>query len=227
MNFVSLTRKLLIGAGLLALCSAGAAERQPQLDYYKDRGSVVVHNAFPNPAWGAGFKLQQYNGKYKPMKDFVFDGSEQEGRLTTADGERIPVKILCTKKSPTELQAKLSVQSAQPFSCGRLMYEQSIRYEPGVGIKVTVNGETFDYSKPFDPKKPYQKVIPVPAGETAAVVVDAPNASWTITGKFAVILQDLRKWKADVLQLRLMFTPYSGMITESSLEFSLVLNPKQ
>ena len=128
MNFVSLTRKLLIGAGLLALCSAGAAERQPQLDYYKDRGSVVVHNAFPNPAWGAGFKLQQYNGKYKPMKDFVFDGSEQEGRLTTADGERIPVKILCTKKSPTELQAKLSVESAQPFSCGRLMYEQSIRY---------------------------------------------------------------------------------------------------
>ena len=70
-------------------------------------------------------------------------------------------------------------------------------------------------------------MIPVPAGETAAVVVDAPNASWTITGKFAVILQDLRKWKADVLQLRLMFTPYSGMITESSLEFSLVLNPKQ
>lgn len=78
MNFVSLTRKLLIGAGLLALCSAGAAERQPQLDYYKDRGSVVVHNAFPNPAWGAGFKLQQYNGKYKPMKDFATEANRRD-----------------------------------------------------------------------------------------------------------------------------------------------------
>lgn len=107
------------------------------------------------------------------------------------------------------------------------MYEQSIRYEPGVGIKVTVNDKVFDFSKPFDPKKPYQQEIPAPAdGKNTTIVVDAPNATWTITGKFAVILQDLRKWKADVLQLRLMFTPYSGMITSSALEFDLVLNPK-
>ena len=110
---------------------------------------------------------------------------------------------------------------------GRLMYEQSIRYESRVGIKVTVNDKVFDFSKPFDPKKPYQQEIPAPVdGENTTVVVDAPNASWTITGKFAVILQDLRKWNADILQLRLMFTPYSGMITNASLDFSLVLNPK-
>lgn len=93
--------------------------------------------------------------------------------------------------------------------------------------RIQVNDKVFDFSKPFDPKKPYQQEIPAPAdGENTTVVVDAPNASWTITGKFAVILQDLRKWNADILQLRLMFTPYSGMITNASLDFSLVLNPK-
>ena len=227
MDIVSLTRNLFAGAVLFAVCAAEAAEQKPLLDYDQNRGWVIVRNAFPNPSWGSGFRVQQYNGKYKPMKNFVFDGGDQEGRIITADDERIPVKIQCTKKSPTELSAKLTVESAKPFSSRRLMYEQSIRYESGVGIKVTVNDKVFDFSKPFDPKKPYQQEIPAPAdGENTTVVVDAPNASWTITGKFAVILQDLRKWNADILQLRLMFTPYSGMITNASLDFSLVLNPK-
>lgn len=227
MNFVSSARILFTGLCLFAASIAGAAEQKPTLTYDQNRGIVIIYHAFPNPAWGSGFKVSHFDGSYKPMKDFIFDGSEQEGRLITADGSRVPVKIQCTKKSATELSAKLSVESAQPFSCSRLMYEQNIRYEDGVGIKVTVNGQAFDFSQPFDPKQPYQKALPAPAeGGDTTVTVEAPKASWTITGKFAVILQDMRKWNQNVLQLRLMFTPYSGMLTNADLEFNLVLVPK-
>ena len=34
------------------------------------------------------------------------------------------------------------------------------RFVPEVGVKVSVNGKVFDYSKPFDSAKPYQVVIP-------------------------------------------------------------------
>lgn len=227
MNIVSLTRNLFAGIALAAVCAAGAAEQKPSLYYDQNYGSVAVVGAFANPTWLAAFKVSHYDGKYKPMKEFVYDGAEQEGRLVTADGTRIPVKIQCDKKSPTEYQTKLTVESEQPFSSSRLMYEQFIRYERGAEITVKVNGELFDFRKPFDPKKPYQQILPAPAdGKDTVVVVDAPNATWTLTGKFAVILQDLRKWNSDALQLRLMFTPYTGMITNASLDFKLVLNPK-
>ena len=161
------------------------------------------------------------------MKGFVFDGAEMEGRLTTADDTRVPVKIQYTQKSPDAVHAKLTVETEEPFSTGRLMYEQFMRFLPEVGVKVSVNGKVFDYSKPFDSAKPYQVVIPaLPDNGVTTVVVDAPKATWTLTGKFAVILQDLRNWKSDALQLRLMFTPYSGQLTKSSLEFDLVLNKK-
>ena len=227
MNIVSLTRNFLAGIALITVCAAEAAEQKPSIFYDKNNGSVGVAGAFANPTWLAAFKVSQFDDKYKPMKEFVFDGIEGEGRLVTADGVRIPVKIQCDKKSPTEYQTKLTVESEQAFSSSRLMYEQFVRYESGAEITVKVNGELFDFRKPFDPKKPYQTILPAPAdGKDAVVVVDAPNASWTLTGKFAVILQDLRKWNSNALQLRLMFTPYTGMITNASLDFTLVLNPK-
>ena len=227
-NMNIFTRSLFAGIALFTVCAAGAAEQKPSTLYYdKNNGSVGIAGAFNDPRWQAAFKVSHYDGKYKPMKQFVFDGIEQEGRLVTANDERIPVKIQCIKKSPTEYQAKVTAESEQPFSSSRLMYEQFIRYKSGVGVTVKVNDELFDFSKPFDPKKPYQKILPALAdGKETVVVVDAPNASWTITGRFAVILQDQRKWNSDSLQLRLMFTPYSGMIANASLDFNLVLNPK-
>ena len=227
MNVFSLTKGLLAGAALFTLAAVEAAEQAPQVLFDKNQGAVTVYHAFENPTWGAAFRVQHYDAGYKPMKGFVFDGAEMEGRLTTADDSRVPVKIQYTQKSPDAVHAKLTVETEEPFSTGRLMYEQFMRFVPGVGVKVTVHGKEFDYSKPFDSGKPYQIVIPaLPDNGVTTVVVDAPKASWTLTGKFAVILQDLRNWKSDALQLRLMFTPYSGQLTKSSLEFDLALKKK-
>ncbi len=189
---------------------------------------VVVYDAFPQRSWSAGFKVKQFDDKFKPMKSFTLDGGDMEGRLVTANDERVPVKIKIDKKSPTELSAKLTVDTEEPFASSRLMYEQMIRFEPGVGVRVTVNGEETDYSLPFKPKQKYQKLFPIREdGGVTTIVIDAPKATWTITGKFAVILQDLRHWKSDALQVRLMFTPYSGQITKASLEFNIAVTAKK
>lgn len=221
----SMCRNVILFASLFAVCTAMAAPR-PRVEFDKNQGSVVVYDAFENPAWGAAFRISHFDEKFKPMKRFVFDGVDGAGRLTTADDSRGTVKIGYEQKSPTQAHVTLSFGADNPISTGRLMYEEFI---PGTGTVVTVNGKVFDYGKPFDPKEPYQVVIPaLPDDGVTTVTAKAPNATWTLTGKFAVILQDMRKWSEQGgLQLRLMFTPYQGKISASSLEYDITVTPNK
>lgn len=225
MSDFSKFRKLICGISCLTVLSVCA--ENPMINFDERTGSVGVFHCFENPSWIAAFKVMHYDEKFKPMKQFVFDGAEMEGRLTTFNGERIPLKIQYSKKSPTEVHVKLQAAAAKPFSSSRLMYEQFMRYVPGEGVKVTINNKVYDYRKPFDPKKPYQLLVPaLKDNGITTVTVDAPKGMWTIKGNFAVILQDMRQWKTDALQLRLMFSPYDGMITNSILEFDLAVEAK-
>lgn len=218
-------RNFALSVSLFAVCTAMAAPR-PRVEFDKNQGSVVVYDAFDNPAWCAGFRISHFDEKFKPMKQFVFDGVDGVGRLTTADDSRGMVKIDYEQKSSTQAHVTLTFSADKPVSTGRLMYEEFI---PGTGMVVTVNGKVYDYGKPFDPKNPYQVVIPALAdGSVTTVIAKAPNATWTLTGKFAVILQDMRKWSEQGgLQLRLMFTPYQGEISNGSLEYDISVTPNQ
>ncbi len=97
MNVFSLTKGLLAGAALFTIAAVEAAEQAPKVLFDKNQGAVTVYHAFENPTWGAAFRVQHYDAGYKPMKGFVFDGAEMEGRLTTADDTRVPVKIQYTQ----------------------------------------------------------------------------------------------------------------------------------
>ena len=150
MDIVSLTRNLFAGAVLFAVCAAEAAEQKPLLDYDQNRGWVIVRNAFPNPSWGAGFRVQQYNGKYKPMKNFVFDGGDSfDGTAVHASDMRALKKLYIENFGPSFIKRVRAFSSVCGLRAESLSFKS---YRRLWGCCDGRNNITFNYKLLMLPK---------------------------------------------------------------------------
>ena len=222
MNIIQKISLGLSGAVAFGMISLSAAE--PQFLFEKSSGKLVALNCFTDSRFGVPLTLQHYSQKWQGAKSFVFDGTEMEGRLVTADGNRVAVHYQM-ETTPSKVKGVIRCSAEEPFGTGRLMYAMMLKLIPGEIPKIKINGNPTGFAETYDPAKPYSIRYPRPADQENVIEIAFPRATLKITGKFDVMLQEMRKWNSPSWDLRLLFTPESGMLTQSELSFQLELTP--
>lgn len=218
-------KRIFSALALVAAVSALQAA-DPAVQFNKNGGRVNVVNIFEKQTNTAPFTISEYNKQWKPMKSYNFDFSEMRGRIVTADDERINMEYKYQQIKPNEAAVTLIATADAPVPTGRLLYSQMLLARDGFIPKVVVNGKDISFPLEYNAKLPYDVVIPAAAeGKENVAVVTFQKGEMTLRTKAAITLRDMRRWKAQCLELRLMFIDEPEDLIEAKLEFTVSVVP--
>jgi hypothetical protein len=77
---------------------------------------------------------------------------------------------------------------------------------------------------PSDPSKPGSAML-IAKDDVQKIEIPMPTGTLTITGNLSLLLQDDREWDNDRYSLRLNFSPASGQLKDSKIEFQMNWKP--